>query len=424
MRQYRFRLDKLLRLREHLEEVQRMETMRQEGVVRDAMNQKELIARAIGNVKEELIPEPGEKWRATVQHEWYRYLIRLSQESYITEKDLLAKREDLAKKRQVLVERSREKKTLERLEVRKHQQWREEMEHEEQGVLDEIGIIQKVRRAKEGGGILLTTLLLLTCLGLSVGCYLVWQNWLTTGDVGSTLVRAPFDRLASKKINEDLETYENQQRVAREKREKEISEEPKIESVITKTDEEEGYKDTVQRIMQKEEALRQKEEALDSQEATLLAAQEDLKREINRLNNVQKRIGTELDQLKELEAKRKGEMNEERKKKMKEMNMAVKAMTPKRAADLLFAVAFPSPGAGIPAAVPVGPDLEGIDLVVNVLNDMGSKDRGEILDAMTKTSPEKASVIFDRLDNIRTGLEEDRFYEPVGKRKSTSAKAP
>ncbi len=422
MRKYQFRLEKLLKLREHMEEVQRMETMHQESVVREAMEHRDGLVRAVGNVREELTPEPGVKWKAGEQHAWYRYMIRLSQETFIAEKELLAKREDLVRKRQLLVERSRERKTLERLEDRKHHQWQEEGNREEQIMLDEIGLLQKTRKGREGK-IILTSLLLLLCLGLSVGCYWVWQGWLTKGDVGISLIRAPFDRIAEKKVKQEILAYENQQRIAREKREARMLEEPREEPLVSRAGEEEGYRNTVQRILQREEALKQKEESLDSQEATLLAAQEDLKREINRLNNLQKRIGDELDQLKELEARRKAEMSAERKQRLAELNQAVKAMTPKRAAELLFAVAFPKPETMIPAPVPVGPDLEGLDLVVIVLNSMGSKDRGEILDAMTKASPEQTAVIFDRLDNIKTGLEEDRFFDESNKG-NTSAKAP
>ena len=421
MKRYQFRLDKLLRLREHMEEIQRMETMQQESVVREAMEQRDGLVQAVGNVREELIPEPGEKWKAGEQHAWYRYLVRLSQETFIAEKELLNKREDLLRKRQLLVERSRDRKTLERLEDRKHVQWKEEANREEQIMLDEIGLLQKTRKGREGK-ILLTSLLLLLCLGLSVGCYWVWQGWLMKGDVGISLIRAPFDRIAEKKVKQEVSAYENQQRVAREKREAKDLEVAQLEPLSTQADEDEGYRNTVQRILQREEALKQKEESLDSQEATLLAAQEDLKREINRLNNLQKRIGDELDQLKALETRRTAEMSAERKAKLDELNKAVKAMTPKRAAELLFAVAFPNPEDMIPAPLPVGPDLEGLDLVVTVLNSMGSKDRGEILDAMTKTSPEQTAVIFDRLDNIKTGLEEDRYFES-GK-ESSSAKVP
>lgn len=117
-------------------------------------------------------------------------------------------------------------------------------------------------------------------------------------------------------------------------------------------------------------------------------------------------------------------MSAERKAKLDELNKAVKAMTPKRAAELMFAVAFPSTAITVPAPVPVGPDLEGLELVVKVMGDMSTKDRGEVLDAMTKSSPEKTAVIFDRLDNIRTGLEEDRFYENKGGANALNAKLP
>lgn len=423
MRRYRFRLDKLLRLKEHLEEVQRMETIQQEVVVRDAMSVRDNLFQEVSGTRHDLIPEQGTSWQAGEQHERYRYLVRMIKETYLAEKDVVAKREELQRKRQALIERSREKKTLERLEERTHEQWREEVGHEEQIMLDEIGLIQNTRR-KESGKILLTATLLLLCIGMSVGCYMVWNGWLKSGNVGFSWLRLPFDRMAEKKVKQELTIYDEQQRTMREKREAELTGMPAMEEVVSPVREEEGYRNTVERIMQREEALRLKEENLESQETSLLAAQDDLKREINRLNNLQKRIGDELDQLKELEAKRKSEMSAERKKKMEELNMAVKAMTPKRAAELLFSVAFPSAQATRPAPVPVGPDLEGIDLVVNVLNDMGSKDRGEILDAMTKTSPEKTAVIFDKLDNIRTGLEEDRFYEAAAEGKKESAKAP
>lgn len=415
MRRYQFRMEKLLRLREHMEKLQRIDTLQKEQEVQCALNYREALHLEASQVRESLDPGTGNQIKGLEIHTNYRYLIRLKQETFTAEKELIERTEELKQKRQMLMERSREKKTMERLKGRDRDRWTFEAHSEEQKDMDDLGIAQHVRK-KEKGGILLSGILLALCFGLAVGCFVEWNNWLKTGQVGIGFLRYPFDQMSEKKIKQELTAYEHQQRMSREKREeKAFKEGVLIAEPEPAQEDEEGYKNTVQRILQKEEALKKKEESLDARENSIQVAQEDLKREINRLNNLQKRIGVELDQLKDIESRRKAEMSAERKKRLEDLNLSIKTMSPKRAAGLLLGVAFPDLKTTTPAPLPLGEDLEGIDLVITVMSSISTKDCGEILDAMVKISPEKAAVLFNRLDNIRTGLEDDRFYNTAQK---------
>ena len=415
MRRYQFRMQKLLKLKEHQEKLQRIDTLRKEQEVQRSLDFRNALRMEAFQIREEMDPGQGNQVLGVALHEYYRYLVRLNQESFLAEKELIERTEELRQKRLILVERSREKKTMERLKGRDQERWAYETRSEEQKEMDDIGITQKVRQ-KEHGGILLSGILMVLCLALGVSCFLVWNNWLKKGEIGADFLNSPFEQMADKKVKQELATYEHQQRLNREKRDqKELERAVLHPETETDQGEEDGFKNTMQRILQKEDALKKKEEALDARENSIQVAQEDLKREINRLNNLQKRISVELDQLKDIEARRKAEMSTEKKKRLEDLNLSVKAMSPKRAADLLLGVSFPDPKSTLPSPLPLGEDLEGIELAITVMNSISNKDRGEILDAMVKISPEKAAVLFNRLDNVRTGLEEDRFFNTAHK---------
>jgi flagellar export protein FliJ len=391
-----------------MEELQRLETHQQEMRVQDATQHRDNLVREAIELRNEMMPPAGSPFKASEQHQRYRYFLRLNQESLTAQQILMEETEELLRKRQTLLERSRERKTLERLRERKWTHWKEGSEKEDIMILDEVGLRRRHTTSQDGKAIL-TSLLLLLCLAAGAACYLVWSNWFTKGDVGYAFLRAPFDRMAGEQVQQEMAAYEDQQRSKREKRAAEILSEPQAE-VVGPSEEREGYKKTIQRILQKEEALRRKEEDLDARENSLQQAQDDMKRELTRLNNLQKRVGDQLTELNEVEARRKQEMSAEHKAKLMEMVNAVKGMSPKRAADLLFATAFPEIANNVPPPLPMGQDLEGLDLVVEVLGRIPVKDRAAILDSMTKLSAPKCAILFDRLDNVKTGLEEDRFY--------------
>jgi flagellar FliJ protein len=414
-------MEKLLRLREHLEELQRLETAVQEHVLHDAVEKRNALTQAGQQVRSELAPGGGQSIKGQNIHETYRYLLRLNQSILASHQEVFSETEELQRRRLILLERSRDKKTLDKLQERKWSQWRYEAEREETHQLDEVGARER-RRSGEQGKILLTAILLILCLGVGSLCFLVWSSWLKEGQVKMSWLRGPFDRMAEEQIVKELETYNEQERERREKRDAKLLSAPATEEgrLAQETD---GHKRTITRILQKEEDLQRKESELDARESSLDIAQEDLKRELNRLGNLQKRISEDLAEIKNLESRRKAEMSADRLAKINELMNSLKGMSPKGAANLLFAVAFPSP-TGPPSPLPLGQDLEGMELVVELLNKVPAKQKSEIFDAMTKQSPEKTAVIFDRLDNIKTGMEEDRFFREQASAASVPKQTP
>lgn len=416
MRAFRFRLEKLLRYREHLEDLQRIEAEEQRRKLDEAMGFRDRVYGEHDQVREDLAPEVGRQWKGIEQHERYRYLLRLNQECGTAGKAVQTETEELTRKRQTLLERSRERKVLERLRERRFEHWRVGGEVEAQAEMDEVGQTRSHWKPSERGGAVLLILLVLLCIAGGAGCYLVWRGWLSGSGVPFAVLRKPFDRMAEKKVEEDLARYDAQQRAKRAKREEMFLQAGGPEAAaLEETEQDGGYRRTAQLIRQREESLRKKEEDLDSRESMLRVAEDEFKREVTRNNNLLRRIGEQLEELKGIESRRKQEMRAEREAKLNALMESIKSMSEKGAAKLLIAVAFPSLSGGPPAPLPVGQDLEGIELVVEVLQRTPDRQRAAILDAMVKTNPKEAGTLFDRLDNVRTGLEEDRFFEkPAG----------
>ncbi|MCG3199289.1 MAG: hypothetical protein GHCLOJNM_03799 [bacterium] len=416
MRAFRFRLEKLLRFREHLEDLQRIEAEEQRRKLEETMGFRDRLYGIHDQIREDLSPEVGRQWKGIEQHERYRYLLRLNQECSSAGKAVQDETQELVRKRQSLIERSRDRKVLERLRDRRLEHWRGDRERESQLELDEVGQTRRAGGSSESGRAALLILLLVLCLAGGVGCYLVWSGWLSGGGVPFPILRKPFDQMAQRHVEQEITRYEDQQRARRAKREERFLQAGGPEAAaLAGTKEDEGYRRTAQLIRQREEALKKKEEDLDSRESMLRVAEDEFKREVTRNNNLLRRIGEQLEELKAIEARRKQEMGAEREAKLTDLMESIKSMTEKGAAKLLIAVAFPNLAGGAPPALPVGQDLEGLELVVEILHRTPDRQRAAILDAMVKTNPKEAGILFDRLDNIRTGLEEDRFFEkPTG----------
>ena len=403
MRRFQFRLERVLRLREHLETVQKMETARQSRATFEAMEHRDGLFQAGLDARAALAPPRGERRQGAELQDRYRHLIRLRREVADAERILLDERRKLDRDRAQLLERSRERRALDGLRLRRFTDWRKETEKEEQAELDESAASAD-RRRRESGSVLLTVVLGSVFVFSAAFCFVVWRNWTARGDVGFELLRRPFDQVARERVAGELRAFDNEQQIRREKRDAARLEErrPGEEVGVTETG---GFKKTLQAIRDRDEKLQRKEAELDSRERSLSQAELDIKSEFKRFSNLQERIGLDLSELRKLEENRKREMSAEKKVKLTELVQAVKEMGAKRAALLLLTVADPDPLRG--PAFPVGEAFEGRDLVVEVLNRMPARNRGQVLDAMTRQDPDGTAVIVDMMDNVRTGYERD-----------------
>jgi flagellar export protein FliJ len=113
------------------------------------------------------------------QQENFRYLERLIQEVGQAGSELQKETQRLETMRAELVERSRGRRTVERIRERRFSEWRNDFEKEDRAGLDEIGGVA-IHRRREKGSALFTSLLVLLAIGAGVFCFEVWRNWLTS----------------------------------------------------------------------------------------------------------------------------------------------------------------------------------------------------------------------------------------------------
>ncbi len=403
MRRFDFRLEKLLRLRNHLEKLQQLETHENEHRVVSLIEAETMLSEQRQATSASLAPVRGARWKGQEQKEKIDYLVDLEAKSVGTQQSRVEAEEKLVQSREQLVERARNRKVVESLRTREFDRWRDSATREENGELDEIG--QRMHH-RERGAAMLTVLLLVFAIGLGFLCFSTWNNWLGSGDVGYPIIRAPFDRMAQERVEKDLLTFQNDQRVRRQKIDRNILESRGDESeIIVEGREREGFKRTLERIRQKEEDLRKKEDDLKSRQAAIEQSQRELTAEIRRNNNLLNRISSTLGELQTLEEIRTKEISEDRAERIDELAEMVRRQKPADAATLLLAVAYPDPLNPLAPPFPPEESFEGPDLVLEVLQKVPSVDRAEIMNKMVRESADKSAILFDMMDNPRTGLE-------------------
>jgi flagellar FliJ protein len=413
MRKFDFRLERVLRLRQQLEDLQKVNTARQEATVHERERIRLELDSMTERTGEELIGSRGRRFTAQHQVEQYRYLSRLQDESAVAAKDLEGAREKLHAEHRRLIERRRDRRTLERLKEREFDTWRKESEQEEQALLDEAGQVAEIRRRREKGSVFLTLLLLLLLLAAGGFCALVWRNWLVTGDVGFPLLRAPFESLQENRVREEILAFETEQQMRRKRRDQERLASGEAEPAVVTEMDTESLRRTLQRIEQQQEELRRKEEELRSREIMLDRDRREFLADMNRLTTAQQRIDERLAELKSIEDNRTRQMSAEKEARIQSLTKTISSQNPKQAASLLLATAFPDRTDPNSPPYPPGAAFEEADLVVEILHRMKEKDRADILDRMVREEPAETALLLDMLDNVRTGLEPARVSEAV-----------
>lgn len=405
MRRFQFRLERVLRVRRRLEDIQKAETHAQEGAVRSLEGFREALLHEETGLRNDLAPPRGARWSSLDQQENFRYLERLIQEVAQSGGDLTKETQKLESMRAELVERSRGRRTVERLRERRFDEWRDDFEKEDRAQLDEVGGLAKRRRGEKGSAIF-TSLLFLLAVCAGVLCFVVWRNWLVTGDVGYSLLRRPFDALYQNQTREQVLAFEAQQRTRRGRRDADVVERDRPGPAAAVEDRE-GSRRTMELIRQQQESLRRREEEVRSHEIALERSLRDFRADLNILTEIRETIDERLVELKTLEAKRTGEMSEERRRNLDALSQTIKSMREKSAADLLLAVAKGDKANTAALPFPPGEKFEGVHLVVELLKGMNPKDLAAVMDQMVKKSPADTAVLTDMLDNVKTGLEPD-----------------
>lgn len=149
MARFRFRLERVLSVRQHQEERERMRFAA-------ALRRKTLAEQEVESIKKEIVSavtQAAEKMAGMTTVDdlvrLYDYRIALMRKQDLAEKDLEAATADFEAARRHLIEARKKRRVLERLRERHHLLWREDEGRKEQDDLDEIGLASFQRRELE-----------------------------------------------------------------------------------------------------------------------------------------------------------------------------------------------------------------------------------------------------------------------------------
>jgi len=149
MNRFRFRFSSVLRYREILEESKKREF----GTAMDHLRHEEDMMRSLDDLiaGHEQLAEESSQGPVSVAHlqNMYNYARRLDHEREGQEKIVHEARAEADKRRDDLIEATRNKKIFERLEERDREAWNLEARKEEQAFSDEISVQNYTRRTKD-----------------------------------------------------------------------------------------------------------------------------------------------------------------------------------------------------------------------------------------------------------------------------------
>ncbi|TET32137.1 MAG: flagellar export protein FliJ [Planctomycetota bacterium] len=154
MKRFRFRLETLLRVREQKEKLKQREFAEEVGKVTEVQDQIDDIEKAIADTLETLGSKAKIGYDPQAVLAYYRYIFNMQRYSAARSRHLETLMVEYDKKREELVQASRDKRVLENLKKRHHETWRHEVMREDQIEMDEIGNMRAAHEAlrrREGG---------------------------------------------------------------------------------------------------------------------------------------------------------------------------------------------------------------------------------------------------------------------------------
>ena len=135
MKSFKFKLQKVLNLREHYENEAKLELGRAVGVLVELENNLSALGREQAKAAEEQF-RSGNSVSLMQQYMFYQMRLEIEKEQLLTE---LAKAElKVEEARELFIEASRERKVLEKLKEKRQKDHRKNMLYEEAKVLDEV----------------------------------------------------------------------------------------------------------------------------------------------------------------------------------------------------------------------------------------------------------------------------------------------
>lgn len=168
MRNFRFRLDPLARIKRYQIERVEEEISRLEAEIQQRLREIDEGRKALQERRNQLVEtiEDPELLQAERSFDLFRaYTFQVERQK---EKEIAERRKQQENKRQELIQLYQEEKILERLREKRYQEWEAQNRRQEGYLMDEIGAQKYIRRQKEHGGALLYLLIPLLLIGAAV----------------------------------------------------------------------------------------------------------------------------------------------------------------------------------------------------------------------------------------------------------------
>ncbi len=139
MKKFSFRLETLLRVREQKEKLKQREFAEEVRKVTEVENQIEEIEKSIAGAFEDLGSEAEVIYDPQTALSYYKYIFNMQRYSASRSRHLEELMVEFEKKREELVQTSRDRRVLENLKKRHREAWKSEVMREDQKEMDEIG---------------------------------------------------------------------------------------------------------------------------------------------------------------------------------------------------------------------------------------------------------------------------------------------
>ncbi len=165
MRNFRFRLDPVMRLKEYKIQQVEDEMSRIEQEIQRLLRENEAGRVAVQNLRRHIMEEVQDHNLVQSELQLVLFTEFSVKEELRRDGEIAKHKEEKELKHQELIKLYQEQKALERLKERRKTEWETEMRKEESAIMDEIGTQKYVRRDNEFGGVILYLLVPIVLVG-------------------------------------------------------------------------------------------------------------------------------------------------------------------------------------------------------------------------------------------------------------------
>ncbi len=378
MRQFRFRLDPVIRLKEYEIERKEEEIANLEDQIQQRLREIEEGRQAVENLRIRLLEQTPDHELVNAERNLDMFRAYTWKVEHEKRNEIGQLRQEQEQKRRELIKLYQEEKTLNRLKERRKKEWEKAMRKEESAIMDEIGTQKYVRRERERGGVILYLLVPILLAGIAAGAAFM------TGAIDkSMLEKIPYLNLETRSATEpvQVESATESQYIT-------------PEDLFGPIDE--PMPQALQNLYQMREQLAETQRQLQEREKELDMRESMIAQREQMVSDQIKQVSQNLTELKELERKREERMQSELSEREQQMADALAAGNEKNSAQLAISL-FDVQGAQTPE------EAEENQLVlIRILDKLPEDMRATLIDAIVKQDPIAGSEIVKKFINTDT----------------------